>query len=665
MNEKMQETSVIEDIVKEIFKFPSLRPDQAPVVKSIREGQDTYAIMTTGGGKSLCFQATAIERFRMGHGCTIIVSPLISLMQDQVNSLRNKGVNTGNINSSVPANERYKSLAQLHQGALPIIYMSPEMLGNEEVKECLKQSRLSTVVYDEAHTVSVWGANFRPSYTQVNSHISEIEAHQEKRLQRCAFTATSQKDVTNDVINFLGMSNPRVITGNPDRPNITMNVEKSSNKTQDCLNIISQDPDATTIVYCTTVRNVKAFAQRLSEKGYSAKPYYAALDEKIKKDTLSDFIEGKTKIIVATIAFGMGIDKDDVRRVIHMDMPASIENYYQEIGRAGRDGKPSATHLLYSPNDRAIHNYFIYYQFPDKDIVEEVKHTSLALVSSGPQTFSSSIIAEACHSDIDPRHVVSSLNILTEFGILEAQQEIGTDNFMIAEGDPNNKVNYEILNQRKSINSDKLSTMKRYALTDNCKRKFLLDYFSHEGGADFCGNCGSCIEKMKGNERVSDGVDAQYRKAITQAINACKGKYETTIAILSGRSTPRMQRRGYDKSNSFGSLSHKTEDEIRGMIKKLSDNGIIEISDNQLLVRSAPLSGEISPRVSDFRNQLSKEMKLPPFMIMSDSQAKELSGEESISIKKLEAMGFSEKIISKAKTLLDLENNSTHHVFTP
>lgn len=647
-----QESHVITDIVKSVFGFPSLRQDQVPVIESIRNGQDTYAIMTTGGGKSLCFQATAIERYHKGQGATIIVSPLISLMQDQVNALRSKSVAAGNLNSSVPSAERYRTLADLHMGKLPIVYMSPEMLGSDEVKECLKQTRLSGVVYDEAHTVSVWGANFRPSYTRVNDHISEIEAHQGVRLHRSAFTATSHKDVTDDVVKFLGMHNPHIIQGDPDRPNIAMHVEKSQNKTQDCLNILSQDPEATTIVYCTTVKNVKAFSQRLNEKGYSAKPYYAALSEDLKKKTLNDFISGNTKIIVATIAFGMGIDKDNVRRVIHMDMPSSIENYYQEIGRAGRDGKPSEAHMLYSPNDRAVHNYFIHWQFPPQNIVEEVKETCLALVSSGPQTFSSSIIAQACHSDIEPRHVVSSISILTEFGVLESKQELGTDSFMLAEGDVDNEVDYDILQKRKSINSDKLSTMKRYALTSNCKRDFLLKYFDHHGGDKFCGNCGSCLEKARNNERLSDAVDSNYRDAIITAIKATKGKYETTIAVLAGRASPRIERKGYTKSSSFSSLSHITEDEIRGLIKKLSNHGVIEITDGQLLVKAHSSNDKISPAVSDLRSSLSKELKLPVFMVMSESQAKELSGKEKITPESMREVGIAEKVIDKAEKAL-------------
>lgn len=654
---------MLNNVIQNTFGFPGLRPGQVPIVDSISQGMDTFAIMTTGGGKSLCYQSTAINDHQLKNGATIIISPLISLMQDQVDALEEKGVSVGVVNSSVPTNLRYKTLASLHQGKLPMIYLSPEMLASDEVKECLKHSSLCRIVYDEAHTVSIWGASFRPSYARVNNSIQEIETFQGKRLQRCAFTATSHKEVTEDVINLLGMTQPNVIQGNPDRENIAMFVESSTNKTQDCMNILSQDPDLPTIVYSTTVRGVKSFSQRLKEKGYNVAPYYASLNDEVKKKTLRGFLSGEITTIVATIAFGMGIDKDNVRRVIHMDMPASLENYYQEIGRGGRDGKPSTAHLLYSPNDRATHNYFLHWQFPSKDIIDEVRSTAEALISSGPQSFTPGIIAAACRSEIDPRHVVSSLRLLHEFGILEMEEEKGSKNLRLAEGNSDNHVDYDLLNKRQSVISNKLTTMKRYSITSNCKRKFLLEYFGHPGHSGYCGNCGTCLKKVKDNERTASKVSINDREAIQQAITACGGKYETTIAILAGRSTSRMTRRGYEKSSAFGSLAHHSDEHIRQTIKQLNEDGFIKILDSQLVVKADMSSTKISPKVADLRKLLGQSLKLPAFMVMSDAQAKELSKSPEIDTSSLEKVGLTSKVLEHAnKILLEHELGSSMEI---
>lgn len=650
------------DLLKKIYGFDQFRPQQLPIIESISNKKDTYAIMTTGGGKSLCFQLTGLSNYYSGEGATVIISPLISLMEDQVTALRQKGIRAGKINSSISSIELNESLTSLVNGAMPLVYLSPEQLGNEEVLECLKRTHISMVVYDEAHAVSIWGANFRPSYLKVNDHIKEIELYQNKRIQRSAFTATSRDDVTQDVARFLGMDSPTIIKGNPDRPNIRLHTENSKNKIQDTLAILREDLEKPTIIYCVTVKGVKELTRRLEEKGIPSIPYYGGLDDDEKKRAQEEFINNRCKTLVATKAFGMGIDKADVRRVIHFNMPASIEDYYQEAGRAGRDGKQSDAYLLYSPSDRNIHDFFLYCQFPPEEVVDEVKKTALALTKSGPDSFSTTVIAGACHGEVDPKHVLSSLRILKEFNVLDVEEQLGTNMVMIDTRNPDASVDYEILRQRRSANTDKLSTMKRYSITSSCKRSFIMEYFGEPTGHQFCGACSTCISKSHDNLRLSDNYDKATREAVFSAVQASKGKLETAISILRGLSTPRMEKRGYTKCSAHGSMAGKTNDEIRATIKKMEASGALENVGGTLAVNNDLLEEvkNISPFISSLRKELSKSMKLPEFMVLSEVQCKELSSipqDEDLS-KAMRKIGIDEKIVNKYQEIQDKKSMS-------
>lgn len=338
-------------VLKDYFGHDSFRDGQEQIVDALLDGRDALCIMPTGAGKSMCYQIPAL----LFDGVTIVVSPLISLMKDQVGSLVQSGVPAAYINSSLSYPQFLRVLSNVEHGKYKIIYVAPERLLTDGFLDTCKKVKISMVAVDEAHCVSQWGQDFRPSYLKIVSFIKSLE----NRPIVGAFTATATNDVKEDIKKILRLENPFEITTGFDRPNLFFGVIKSSSKDEKLIDLIRERGDRSGIVYCATRKNVESVCELLCDNGFSATRYHAGLDEYERRKNQEDFVFDRKNIMVATNAFGMGIDKSNVTYVIHYNMPKNIESYYQEAGRAGRDGGEADCILLYSPKDVRLNRFMI------------------------------------------------------------------------------------------------------------------------------------------------------------------------------------------------------------------------------------------------------------------------------------------------------------------
>ena len=339
------------DILQKYYGYTSFRKGQENIIKSIINKEDVLAIMPTGGGKSICYQVPALCL----DGMTIVISPLISLMKDQVDALKTMGVKALLINSSLSNSEYSKVLEDIENDECKIIYIAPERLDSMEFVNIIRGKNISQVAIDEAHCVSQWGHDFRVSYKKIPHFINRLE----KRPIVTAFTATASNEVREDIIRILNLHSPAVYITGFDRENLSINIVKSSSKNKYILDYIQNHKNESGIIYASTRKEVENIYEGLLKRNYSVAKYHAGLSNDARHEYQEKFINDDIKIMVATNAFGMGIDKPNIRWVLHYNMPQSIENYYQEIGRAGRDGEDSECVLLFSPGDIHTQKYLV------------------------------------------------------------------------------------------------------------------------------------------------------------------------------------------------------------------------------------------------------------------------------------------------------------------
>lgn len=337
-------------ILREVFGYHSFRPNQEAVIDTLSSGQNVLAVMPTGSGKSLCYQIPAL----MYDGLTVVVSPLIALMRDQVSALKLSGVNADTINSSNDQSANHAVWMQLNSGSLKLLYISPEKLMTESVLEALKRRKLALIAVDEAHCISQWGPAFRPEYADL-AQLHKLFP----TTPILATTATADEVTRTDILRLLFAGNAIVRVQGFDRPNIKLSVAAKIGSSQQILDFLAPRKGASGIVYCLSRKKTEATAALLESKGFHALTYHAGMDKGQRDINQGTFMTESGIVMVATNAFGMGIDKSDIRFVLHADMPGSIEAYYQELGRAGRDGEPADAHMLFGFDDMRMRRFFI------------------------------------------------------------------------------------------------------------------------------------------------------------------------------------------------------------------------------------------------------------------------------------------------------------------
>jgi ATP-dependent DNA helicase RecQ len=396
------------EVLASVFGYPAFRPGQSAAVLSLLRGRDTVVILPTGGGKSLCYQVPAVTM----PGLTVVISPLISLMRDQVRALERKGIAAAFVNSALSAGESSDVLVRAERGDLKMLYVAPERFESPDLAVRLR-ARVSALAVDEAHCISHWGHDFRPSYRR----LAEVR----RRLgwpPTIALTATATADVRADIASQLALRSPTVIVTGFDRTNLSYSVvqAKTDSLKMPMIKRAIAESSGTSIVYASTKTAVDKLAASLSVSGHRVGGYHAGLDSERRKRIQDSFMSGAIRTIVATNAFGMGIDKPDVRLVVHHSMPGTLEAYYQEAGRAGRDGKHSRVLLLHSYADRFTHEFFISNANPPRRAIEAVYEQLRKVAANGFFSTEGFEVPVPAKSRINPRQVESALRILAGAG---------------------------------------------------------------------------------------------------------------------------------------------------------------------------------------------------------------------------------------------------------
>lgn len=475
-----------EIILNKYFGFGSFRGLQETIIKrTTEERKHSLVLMPTGSGKSLCYQIPALYF----ENKTIVISPLIALMQDQVDALRKKNVPAAFINSTLSKQEREKRLEDFLNGNIKILYVTPERFRKKDFIEKIKTVKIDLLAVDEAHCISEWGHDFRPDYSRIGE-FREILGNP----LTIALTATATKDVQEDILVKLNLNKDevKIFHQGIDRPNLRLeaaDVFDDKEKLKEILAALKKY-NGSGIIYFSLIKTLEKFSEMIGDRGFERGIYHGKLEDKQRKQMQRDFLGGKQKLILATNAFGMGIDKADIRFVIHAEVPSSIESYYQEIGRAGRDGKDSLCLLLYNQEDLYTQMEFIKWSNPDADfyfaLYNLLQRDTGLINSSGID-----LIREQMNfkSKNDFR-IETALGMLDRYGVTEG--EIEKKNLKVIDELPGILQDEEFLKKKLLNDNKKLLSVVNYFRNENCRRVFISDYFGFPGEKP-CGNCDNCV----------------------------------------------------------------------------------------------------------------------------------------------------------------------------
>ncbi len=490
-----RELTKMKRTLRDVFNLDKLRPGQAEVIRSVLEGNNTLAIMPTGAGKSLCYQLPSLHL----PGKTVIVSPLISLMKDQVDKLEDAGLEASQLNSALTTREHQENLEQIKTENNDFIFVTPERFTTQEFLAELRKQSINFVVIDEAHCISEWGHDFRPAYLSLGAAVKTLGSP-----PVLALTATATPEVTADIEKQLDLGKLSVVKTGIYRPNIRFELKRVTNeheKHKELMQVLRQH-DGTGIIYAATVKTVEAVADWLKGFDFKIEKYHGRMKASDRKKNQDAFMAGELKAIVATNAFGMGIDKPDIRFVVHYQMPGSLEAYYQEAGRAGRDGESATCSLLYQLEDRRTHQFFLGGKHPKFDDILAVQQT-LETLGAAENAVALSTVQENANT-VAGGKVRVVLSLLKELNLV---RELRGNQFRLLRTDVQRAELEELarLSEEKvEKDKEKLERMMQYGQSAKCRWRLLHDYFGEVMDDERCRTCDNCVHPLEEQVALPD-----------------------------------------------------------------------------------------------------------------------------------------------------------------
>lgn len=639
------------NVLKRFFGYDSFRVGQNEVVEKVAQGKDLVVVMPTGGGKSLCYQVPALHM----DGMCIVISPLISLMKDQVDALQRKSISAYFINSSISREEVDSIMALVMSNKVKLLYMSPEKLESDEFKNILSRVKLSFIAVDETHCVSQWGNDFRPAYKRLGENIDYISARVGHRIPRLALTATATEDAIAEVKDFLSMSEPETIVKGFMRTNLALRVISTEDKKDALLKLITPE-DKGVIVYSSTAKNVKAYAEMFEDMGYSTAAYHGKMESAERSEVQDKFLKDEIRVIFATNAFGMGVDKPNVKKVIHTDLPINIENYYQEAGRAGRDGSESECYLIHSRGDRRSIEFLIEKSLPSRKAIsglaELIRNWSMDTFDIEPYQLmvilrhTKSYMLDACYQILSECGLIKINKVLGENGGFERVYEIANRNA---------SPDYEMIHLLRSMRFRKLDWMERFAKTDKCRMAFILKYFGEHTTTD-CGKCDNCIQKKAAMDKLDDVTD-KIIPILRIANKRFKMSQDVIFDVAKGISSEYSILMKLHNDSDFGCLADHSGEDVKSLLDALIERqllinnglkvggyypsrrglkvldgtdrfyinkGVLKLNGDQMGHSGGLSDIEFINQLEIAKKAISKEFSMPAFMVFTSQQAQEL-----------------------------------------